>query len=175
MFSGYLYGGVYGQSSKRVIVVYKTRLKSIDIIPLQSDVVDMVSMCGQADYTNPEFFIAATISPSPNAREASLLWRRASWDSKRDQVIEKTEGLVRFPRVSHDSKWLSWLENAGNEEHLLLYNLRSGSRHVAALNMTDDKCDLSAPGLGCPYSWSPLGDQIAYADGSKIKFVRVDQ
>jgi hypothetical protein len=59
-------------------------------------------------------------------------------------------------------------------QKLVLYDMRSMTRKTIAGVGFDYGYRLN-PALGCPFSWSPKGDKVAYVYGSEIRIVAVNQ
>lgn len=133
--------------------------------------VSDVTLCGSL--TNPKrplFYMAANIMADETGK--SQLWRSDSYSLVQDKVIAAGESGV-FPRLSPDGRVLAYLETGGpgKPDKLTLYDLQSAKHRVLA-SLAPVWKDL-APAIGCPYSWSPDGKKIAYADGSRIKIISV--
>ena len=122
----------------------------------------------------------ATVVPARGDRIAKSVISNAGnyfFMDQRDEVVTELGCRILFPRSSPDGKRLAWLSAsvAGREraatDKLVVYDLSSRARKVAT--SLSSYWDIPAIGLGCPYSWSPTGEEIAYADGSVVKTVGV--
>ncbi len=90
------------------------------------------------------------------------------------------EQKIFFPRPSPDGDKLLWIESRLRKPdtisyiwNIVLYQTRSKTRRVIA-HIPDARYWYDIiPGLGCPFSWSPRGDRIAYAYGSTIRILPV--
>jgi len=132
------------------------------------DYLSSVTLWGSLkDFRKPVFYIAASVNSNTGGMQ---LWRSDSYSLKQTKLIS-TSGS--FPRVSPDGKHLAWLEMSGDGKSygVVIYNLGTGKRRVLA-TLASSWTD-SSPGIGCPYSWSPDGKKIAYADGSRVKIITV--
>jgi hypothetical protein len=134
--------------------------------------VSVVTLCGSVrNPQKPKLYLAAVFTGKGNI--GWQLWRSDSYALRQDKVLVSPQnGTLGFPRTSPDGKRLLWLRypEHGEYQEIVLMDLQSGKHGVLV------KChaDYSLPpAIGCPYSWSPDGKQIAYADGSRVKIVKV--
>lgn len=170
IMSGHVFGGTIGESSTRTLFIYQTDTQSLDVVPLPVDIVGTVSVCGRIG-EKPLFYIAGEIMQSSNAGSTFSLWRSNSWYMKQGKVIAKDQGFIIFPRLSPNSKWLTWLWNTDDGVKIFLHNIASGSsRPLTNVSFYEN---IYLPGMGCPYCWSPKNNVIAYASGYTIKFLNV--
>jgi hypothetical protein len=132
------------------------------------------TLCGSPqDPQKPEFYIAAAVDrPTFEWR----IWFSNSYSLHPDRVlVASPERYLQFPRVSPDGKKLLYLSMLGETglSEIMLYDLELG-RQSALVTLSSQWEAGFYPAMGCPFSWSPDGKQIAYADGSKIKIVEVN-
>ena len=165
MFSGHVYGGERGKASHNLILLYDLRSRSLDVIPLQNDMDETVTMCGSASYDKPSFFIAAAKKTATSSEV--ILWHSTEWSLKPHCIITRSDASILFPRLSPDLKRIAWLETAT----LFTCDIKTGSRR--SIMSIPENWDVEDPALGCPYSWSPKGDEIACIDGPKLRFIQI--
>lgn len=177
MCSGCLFGGEEdGRASRAIVLVYNTETKLVEVIPLQSDVVNICGVSGTIKDANPSLYICATTFAMDRLRSMKgIFWHSKSWSLSRDQLLP---GGGLFPRPSPDATQLAWLSDGPDPREkgsivteILVYDLKKKTKTSVARIPNNWSAD--DPGLGCPFAWSPNGQQIAYADGSEVKFVRI--
>lgn len=115
-----------------------------------------------------------------------MILRRASGDPH-NQVERLAKGENRdgiqqifFPRPSPDGRRLLWMESPPdvsnrhyNRWSLVLFHTRTRTRKVIAHIPDARYWNDIIPALGCPFSWSPKSDHIAYAHGSVTRILPV--
>jgi len=133
--------------------------------------ISHVTCCGSLrDPQKPVLYIATLISTGSGG--GWYLWRSDSYSLRQDKIIASPDAITSFPRISPNGDLLACIRYVGKDttSEIALYDLESGKDRTL---VTRSPGYLSAPVNGCPFSWSPDGKQIAYADGSKIKIVDV--
>lgn len=131
--------------------------------------ISNVTLCGSlGNLTKPQFYLAASmIQPFVYEGGGFYLWRSDSYSLNQDEVLAYPPQWLAYPRTSSDGKLLAYLRGRKFDE-LVLRDLRSGSERVIVILRN------LVPDTGCPFSWSPDGKMIAYADGAKIKIAQVN-
>ncbi len=117
------------------------------------------------------------------------LWRASGSPSKRVRLLatqevkdSSYERELFFPRPSPDGRRLLWMGVAdpprtgrvdyNKDWNIWLFNIRSRTKRVIG-HIPDARYWQNAISPGCPFSWSPKGDRVAYAYGDRIRIVRV--
>lgn len=132
-----------------------------------------VSLCGSlGNPKRPEFYVAAGIGTRTGGQWR--LWLSHSYSLKPDKILATSpERFLLFPRTSPDGRTLAYLsyETKTSTSNLVLQDLASGDHRT--LTTIPYGWEGLTPAMGCPFSWSPDGKKIAYADGSRIKIIPV--
>lgn len=118
------------------------------------------------------------------------LWTTTSTDGRIDArncrvVVSKRDGLF-FPRLSRTGR-LAWIQmerpptgsaNPENGYYLMVQDVVDKSKTHRIAISEDLRLDEGSayglnPALGCPFSWSPDGTKIAYADRDLIRIIEI--
>lgn len=161
--AAYNSGGAY----VRIIPLATKKVRTLSL-PHGVDEASPLTICGSLqDSEKPEFYVAASVVKGSS--HESRIWLSHSFSLSQDKVLatSKKETLC-FPRLSPNGKMLACLSY---ETRILVYDLNSGKRRTLAT--ISDRWEGMAPAHGCPFSWSPDGREIAYADGAEVKVVKV--
>ena len=168
-------GPAAGLASPELLAIYRLDGGTLEMVGLH-DVDTPVSFCG---VPGTEGVYLATVALPLTDPEESVLWHAGSYRSveKREKIAGEVGRRIVFPRLSPGGEKLAWLSVLMRDEYrpvtdkLVVYDLAGRVRRVVA--SLSSYWDVPDPGLGCPYSWSPTGEEIAYADGSVVKTVHV--
>lgn len=155
----------------KILSLYTGKVRKL-YVPGTDD-TGWVTLCGAVqDPQKPEFCIAAVTQGVGDE-----IWLSSSYSLHRDKVlVTSAERYLQFPRMSPDSKMLVYLSIAGEtgRSEVMLYDLGSGTHRTLATLSSQWEAGIY-PAMGCPFSWSPDGKMIAYADGARIKTVQVSE
>jgi len=164
----------------RILPLGTKKARTLHVPPVKGlahPIISNVTLCGSLSNLNePEFYLAAWMLVHTYEGGGCYLWHSTSYSLHQDNILTTSphQGFA-FPRTSPDRKLLAYLRSPGERkpDELVLRDPNSGKQRVLGILQSRWK-DLS-PAIGCPFSWSPDGKAIAYADGSKIKTVKVER
>ena len=164
------------------------KLKKVDMADVHG-YPQCVTFCGIPGSKSTPLYFAGLRWPDDPRYEASDygLWTTTSAAATIDArncrpVVSKREGLY-FPRLSSIGR-LAWIQTEGTRNgdssvgmsgyYLMIQDAANNGKaqRIALPGDLGDHTEVD-PYLGCPFSWSPNGQRIAYADGDSIKFLAV--
>ncbi|MEN6371084.1 MAG: hypothetical protein ABFD64_03640 [Armatimonadota bacterium] len=162
----------------RALSLVTKKARNLNVPPLKGlahPVISNVTLCGSLGNPNkPEFYLAAWMLGHTYEDGGCYLWNSTSYSLRQDKILASSphRGLA-FPRTSPSGRLLAYLQlpGEGKSDELILHDLKS-SKHRTVV-MISSGWEGAQPVFGCPFSWSPDGKMIAYADGSKIRIVKV--
>lgn len=136
-----------------------------------ADDAGWVTLCGSiANPPKPKFYVAAVLQEA-----GEKIWFSNSYSLHESKVlVASSERYLQFPRISPDGRMLCYLSIFGKTglSEIVLCDLVSGNRKTLVTFLSQWEAGVY-PAMGCPFSWSPNGKQIAYADGSRIKIADI--
>ena len=159
-------------SSRNLVCIYGIDAKELSIVPQKLDIEGGVSLCScsREKLDAIQFYVAGYRSTGSSLD--GILWRSDSPFLERAEIIYR--GKIAFPRVSPKGELIAWLEDIPKNpkmDSIVVYN-QTLKKKVAIAEISTNWIGVTPVG-GCPFSWSPDGKKIAYADGSRIKIVEV--
>ena len=111
-------------------------------------------------------------SGTPSSQVATL--------AKGDAYVNKDSSDFFLPRPSPNGRKLLWmgahsdvLSPNFNRWDIVLLDIQTKRRKIIAHIPDARSWHEISPALGCPFSWSPKGDRVAYAYGDRIRIVHV--
>ena len=170
LFSGGIGAGVYAKILS-VATGHVRRLSLSGVSPLAP-----VTLCGLLrSRKGLALYVAAARQQGPVGSGAFLIWLSRSYSLRTDKVLVNPPNYwVGYPRISPGAGTLAYESDRSKWGGIMLLDLRTGkSVSLAHYSPQHVYRGASFPAMGCPFSWSPDGKKIAYADGSKIKIVKV--
>ncbi len=131
-----------------------------------------VTLCGSLrNPEKPQFYIATAL----RAKDWQI-WRSDSYSLRQDEVlVTAPEDYLYFPRLSPDGKFLAYFsinDRTRGFAEIKLHDMKTGRERLLAAPTSQYTGD-GPLAMGCPFSWSPDGKKIAYADGTRMKIVEV--
>lgn len=164
LFTGMIDGSF--QDPNNLVISYDTKTHLLSTSALGTNVHEYVTLC--AKHGESVFYLAGA---GPNNQ--NLLWKTDYMFRQSIVIRTSQKELMFFPRLSPENKSLSWIETVSTNQSidvLFSYDLATKRKHKIA-NLSSD-WEGTNPAMGCPYSWSPNGREIAYADGPIIRIVK---
>jgi hypothetical protein len=159
----------------------QSRTVSFPSIDVRLTMSGWTSSGGTTGSYNHDYYLAGELFDNGGM----ILWRTSDASHNRLERLAKGETrdgvqTIFFPRPSPDGRRLVYMESPVrafdpryNRWKLVSFDIRTKARRVIA-HIPDARYWYDIiPGLGCPFSWSPSGKQIAYADASVIRILRV--
>jgi len=149
-------------------------VKTVNVDIGVRSVRNFITFCGLPDEGKKSLDFAFIPNVSDDVNNLRGLWITDEPNPSVQTALQIVRNSnILYPRIASSGDKIAWLEfrpiadGAGFEDHVVVRDLSGIIQETPCRLVKIEDHDV-VPKLGCPFAWSPDGNRIAYAYGSRI-------